>query len=208
MTRLSRLPDRELLSNLVKLARRERVTALEILLHLNEIESRKLHFKQGYASLFEYCTRRLGYSESAAGRRIQVARCLRRYPEISELLANGDVSLITISLISGIINDRNKSGLLSRIHGKSQRAVERIVSFHRPHAAVRDRVRPVCVEEAVPSAATPSAGSNPSEQAPTPALGVARPPNTPFPMAVRRQLVLANGWCKSTSFSSRPARSS
>ena len=83
---LSGLSDRELLARVKVLVSQERATTLEILVHLNEVERRRLHLRLGYPSLFEYCTRHLGYSSSAAGRRIHAARCVRDYPEIYGLL--------------------------------------------------------------------------------------------------------------------------
>lgn len=73
-TPLSRLSDRELLSHLQALSRRERLTTIEILKHLNEVEQRRLHVKQGFSSMFDYCTRSLRYSASAAARRRRRAR--------------------------------------------------------------------------------------------------------------------------------------
>ena len=74
---LSGLSDGELLSRVKDLVARERAVTLEILVHLIEVERRRLHVGLGYASMFEYATRHLGYSESAAARRIRVARCIR-----------------------------------------------------------------------------------------------------------------------------------
>jgi hypothetical protein len=67
LRKLSGLSDRELLARVKALVSRERATTLEILLHLIEVERRRLHLGLGYPSLFEYCTRHLGYSSTAAG---------------------------------------------------------------------------------------------------------------------------------------------
>ena len=53
--------DHEVRRNLERLSRRERRTTIEILLHLVEVEKRKIHAKAGYRSLFDYCTRGLRY---------------------------------------------------------------------------------------------------------------------------------------------------
>jgi 5-methylcytosine-specific restriction endonuclease McrA len=148
---LSRLSDRELLSKLQALARRERLTTIEILRHLNEVERRRLYAKQGFSSMFDYCTRSLRYSASAAARRIRTARCLRRYPALERLLAQREVSLSTVALIAPILGDRNAHDLLTRIRGRSQREVEAIVAEYRPPVTLRDRVRPVRVRVAEPS---------------------------------------------------------
>ena len=167
---LSGLSDRDLLCRVKALVQKERATTLEILVHLNEVERRKLHLSLGYPSLFEYCTRHLGYSSSAAGRRIHAARCVRDFPEVYGLLEKNDVTLITVSLVASILNKTNKDDLLGRIRRRSQREVEAIVAAYRPPVKFRDLARPVCVAVTEPQhkapvnsgqlcPITPSAGS-------------------------------------------------
>jgi len=167
---LSGLSDRELLSRVKALVQKERATTIEILVHLSEVEKRQLHVVLGYPSLFEYCTRYLGYSSSAAGRRIHAARCVRDFPEAYGLLESNEVTLITVSLVASILTDANKHDILGQIRRKSQREVEAIVATYRPPVAFRDRAKPVCVAVAVPKEVmransgqicpiTPSAGS-------------------------------------------------
>ena len=45
-------------------------------------ERRRLHARHAYPSLFEYCTKVLGYSEDAAYKRTRVARAAIDRPEI------------------------------------------------------------------------------------------------------------------------------
>ena len=141
---LRSLSDKDVLSRTVELTRRERSATLSVLQHLNEIERRKLHLKQGYSSMFDYCTSGLGYSESAANLRIRAARCLACFPEVYGLLDAGEVNPSTISQVSKILTPGNKSDILSRIRNKSQREVEAIVAEYDPRAALPgDRVRTV-----------------------------------------------------------------
>ena len=150
---LKALSDQELQSRIQKLVSRERSTTIDILLHLNEVERRRLYLKLGYSSLFDYCTRHLNYSDSGAGRRVQVARCIRRHPDVLELLRARKVNFTTVSLIASIINDKNKDKLLSEIGNAGQKEVERIASDYRPPVALRDRVKPVRVRVPAPEAA-------------------------------------------------------
>ena len=60
------LTDSQLIMKLDALVEKERETTLEVLRHIIEFERRKLYLGIGYGSMFEYATRRLGYSESAA----------------------------------------------------------------------------------------------------------------------------------------------
>ncbi len=134
-----------LLSRLHKLVAREKQTTLSILLHLAEVERRDLYLEYGFSSLFDYCVGALGYSRSAAGRRIATARCVYRYPEIFDLLDSGEVNLSTVGLVAPVLDAKNKDLLFGEIKGKTQRQVESIVARYKPPVAYRDRVRPVRV---------------------------------------------------------------
>lgn len=101
--RLQSLSDQEILSRIHELAVRERSLTRAVLLHLNEIERRRLHLKLGYASMFDYCTSGLGYSSSAAARRIRTTRCIARFPEVFVLLEANEVNLSTVSRCRGCL---------------------------------------------------------------------------------------------------------
>jgi len=159
---LSGLSDRELLSRVKELVSRERAVTLEVLVHLIEVERRKLHLGLGYASMFDYCTRHFGYSSSAASRRIQSARCIRDYPEVYGLLEKNEVNLSSVSLVVSILTKENKENLLMRMRNKSQKEVEAMVADYKPPVSLRDRARPVCVAVAS-STAIGAPGSPPSD---------------------------------------------
>lgn len=150
---LRSLSDHELIICTERLTRQERELTLSVLAHLNEIERRKLFLKRGYPSMFVYCTRGLGYSGSAAIRRIRTARCSRRFPEVLELLQRNEVNLSTVSQVYRILNSDNVTVILARIRGKSQREVEAIAAEYEPLGSVpRERVRTVVVRVAVQAA--------------------------------------------------------
>jgi len=142
---LRSLSDPEILSRTIALSVQERVTTLLLLAHLNEVERRQLHLKLGHSSMFDYCTAGLGYSSSAAYRRIQTARCIARYPGLQEMLQRNEVNLSTVAQASRILNQGNHRELLASIRGKSQREVESILAEYRPAEMPRDRVRTVAV---------------------------------------------------------------
>ena len=142
---LRHLSDRDLISSLKKLIRTERETTLSILEHLGEVDSRRLYLPLGYGTLFDYCTQHLGYSSSGAGRRIAAARCIRRFPQIAELLRCGEANLSTVSAVAGIITDENKNEVIGQMRGKPYNDVEMIVASYKPQTLLRDRVKPVCL---------------------------------------------------------------
>ncbi|UCH84488.1 MAG: hypothetical protein JSW50_02000 [Candidatus Latescibacterota bacterium] len=120
MTRrsLARLSDAKLLSELRSLVNKEKQTTLAVLLHLAEVDRRELYLEYGFSSLYDYCVGALGYSRSAAGRRIASARCIRRWPEVYRLLESREVGLSTIGLVAPILTDANKDALLDAIRNK------------------------------------------------------------------------------------------
>jgi 5-methylcytosine-specific restriction endonuclease McrA len=143
---LRSLSDHELLTRIHALVARERKITLEVIVHLIEIERRALHLKHGYSTMFEYCTVGLGYSASAAMRRIQAARCVAEFPEVRGLLEANQVNLSTIGIVAKHLTHQNHAAVLERIKNKSQREVEAIVAELTPLAAMpRDRVRTVVV---------------------------------------------------------------
>ena len=87
------LSDRELLAQTTNLARVERHLQGAIIDHLGEIEARSLFLRRGFASLFEYAVRELGYSDAAAGRRIAAMRLCADNPHTRERLRDGSLSL-------------------------------------------------------------------------------------------------------------------
>jgi 5-methylcytosine-specific restriction endonuclease McrA len=149
------MSDQEILSRIRELTDKERKLTLSVLLHLNEIERRKLHLKRGHPTMFDYCTVGLGYSASAAMRRIQAARCIALFPRVHELLLSNAVNLSTVCLVSKVLTPENQADVLARICGKSQREVEVIVGEIEPLTALpRDRVRTVVVRVPAAVAAT------------------------------------------------------
>ncbi len=140
-----RLSDSQLLRGLGRLRGRERETTLQILRLLGEVEKRRLYLSEGYGSLYDYCTKGLGYSPSSAMRRISSARCVAKYSEFAGMLKKGEISLCSIARIATVINDRNRTELTSRARGKSFRKVNEIVASYNPRTSTRESVRPVFI---------------------------------------------------------------
>ena len=90
---IKQLSNQELLTQIKLLVQKERNLHIQVLHHLKEIDSRKLYFKMGFSSLFDYAVRELGYSEGAAYRRIKAMKLCRDLPETESRLKSGRLSL-------------------------------------------------------------------------------------------------------------------
>ena len=145
---LAVIGNEELVCRIQKVAAEECSATVRVLEYLGELERRELHLQLGYSSLFDFCVRKLRYSEPAAVRRIKGARALRNFPEVRELLLNREISLSSLALVSSELSPE----VLSEIRGKSKREVEAYVASRRPKASPpREVVRPVVVVEPSPS---------------------------------------------------------
>src|SRR5688572_18032041 len=143
---LRSISDHTLLSETDAIVVQDRRLTLELLAHLHEIERRQLYLERGYASMFDFCTRHLRFSDSAAMRRLRSARCMARYPQICDLLERGELNLSTVALVSKVLTPDNVDRLLGRISGKSQREVESVVAEFEPRMAIPpDRIRTIMV---------------------------------------------------------------
>ena len=154
MEMLDTLSDTKVLEDLTALSARENEVTCEILLYLIEVDNRKLYLEQGYGSLFDYCTRALGYSEPAAMRRITAARCSRDYPGVYQRLKEKKLTLSSISVFSSVLSKENVQSVLEAVCGKSKREVELYVSGFRPAKRIVQSIKPVSVE--IPHEAAPS----------------------------------------------------
>ena len=90
---LSGLPDQVLLAHTRSLVLHEQALQLAVLDHLREIQTRHLHLRLGFSSLFDYAVRELGYSEGAAWRRIKAMRLCSETAGTRERLQDGSLTL-------------------------------------------------------------------------------------------------------------------
>ena len=94
---LKKLSDDYLLSQTKTLVQKEGKLNIEILQHLQEIESRKLYLERGFSSLFDYAFRELGYSRGSAFRRIKAMKLCQDIPETKSQLESGKLNLSSAS---------------------------------------------------------------------------------------------------------------
>lgn len=118
---LKHLTDQVLLADTKALVRQEQALLSQILWHLKEVDTRRLYSELKYASLFDYATRELGYSESSAQRRIIAARALADFPEIAPKIETGALTLATVALVvSEFKAPEEKREMLQKVEGLSR----------------------------------------------------------------------------------------
>jgi hypothetical protein len=130
------LSDVALLDGLGTVIGASRRAVAMVLVHLAVVEERRLHLAGGYASLFAYCTTRLGMSEDEAYRRIRVARLGRRFSSVLEHLAGGGVSLSVAALLEPVLTEENHDALLAAVSGRTVAEAREVLAawFPRPDA--------------------------------------------------------------------------
>jgi hypothetical protein len=133
--------DAELLSHLKALMTLERKGHAEFLAALSEVDVRKLYLAQGYASLFSYCTKRLGLSEASAAKRTQVARCARRFPLVLELIAAEKLTLSSANMLAAHLDENNYKELLTKAERMTKTEVEKLIAISFPKPDCGDVIR-------------------------------------------------------------------
>jgi hypothetical protein len=195
------LSDQELLDATIRSANDERRTTAELLTLLAELDTRRLYLGEGYSSLFTYCTQPLRLSESAAYSRITAARAARQFPILVNRLADGDITLTSISLLAAHLTDDNYESLLDSARHASRRDVERLVaSLHaQPDIPASIRRIPNDVESRTPGPILPDrpndtsltllAGSIADQLVPTDSVPTTLPRPALAPLAADRYLL-------------------
>ena len=187
--RLVGLGNSELVSGLSELARQSNVLTAQLLAHLVELEDRMLHLELGFPSLFAYCVEGLGMSEGTAGRRVTAARVCRRFPEVFERVARGELHLCALCALAPYLTPENAVELFAACKGKTRRQVEELLAARFPRPDVREQIRrlptraqlPTTVEQVLPPCSAIAQPVSPQSAAEAPQIL----PNPALPTDVR-----------------------
>lgn len=109
---LASISNSELLNRMQKLVRTERKITHLVLLHILEIETRRLYAEAGFDGMYTYLTRGLGYSEAAAYRRLQSARLLKQVPEVAEKIESGSLNLSQLTQVQKCLKASAAGGVV------------------------------------------------------------------------------------------------
>ncbi len=108
-TTLAALDNEALLAATNSLVAISNTTEVDLLLHLGEVDRRRLYADLGFSSMYRYCTELLGFSKYAAFDRICVARLVRRHPSLLQHLAAGRLNLTSLRILSCVLSKEDCS---------------------------------------------------------------------------------------------------
>jgi 5-methylcytosine-specific restriction endonuclease McrA len=140
---LSHLSDKVLLSNLSALVVQGREQTAVLLAHIAEVEARRLDVPAGYPSMYEYCVRKLHFSEDGALKRIRVARKARLHPGLFASIAAGRISLSAALLLAPNLTGANAAELLEAATHKTCKQIYLLLAERFPQGPVAIRVEPI-----------------------------------------------------------------
>lgn len=166
------LTDDALLTATRDLVDRSRAVTADLLVHLGEIDARKLYLAHAFPSMFAFCVTDLGFSEDVAYNRIMVARLARRLPTVLDALRSGRVHLAGLRVLAPHLTDDNSDALLAEATGKSKRQIEEIAARLAPKPPVATMIRKVAEGHAPPPTTSPLVFAAPG----LPAAAASAPP--------------------------------
>jgi hypothetical protein len=138
---IHRLGDEELLTATRVLVRRSHAMTADLLLHLGEVDARRLYLGRALPSMFAFCVGELGFSEDVAYNHIQVSRLARRLPAVFESLRGGRVHLAGLRILAPHLTQENCASVLAEAAGKSKRDIEELAARLAPKPLAADSIR-------------------------------------------------------------------
>src|SRR5437660_3897385 len=193
-TIIESLSSEDLRSATRELVRRSHVLVANLLVHLGEIDERKVYLDWSFPSMFAFCVGELGFSEDVACNRIDLARAARRMPVILEALRSGKVHLAGLRLLAPHLTTENHEKVLAEAAGKSKRQIEELVARLSPQAPVPTMVRKLPGRPNPPPDASPAFSFGdvmPAAQAEAPPVLSFAPPSVPPPRRDDRRPAIA-----------------
>jgi hypothetical protein len=125
---LTHVSDDERLRRLVEILGQSRHTEADFVVHIGEVDARRLYAREASPSMFAYCTERLHLSEAEAYLRIAAARAAREHPVLLEMLTDGRLHLTAIAKLAPHLTPENRDRLLARATHRTKREVEGLVA--------------------------------------------------------------------------------
>jgi len=164
--RLTNVSDDVLLRGLATLVAQDRTTTANLLAHMAEADARRLYAPAGCSSMHAYCVEKLGLSDDAAWKRLQVAKKVRQFPQLCAALADGRVHLTGLNLLVPHLTAENVDDLLTAATRMRKSEIELMLARRFPQVevlrldegiAALPRLAPAQVIDSPAAAAVPTA---------------------------------------------------
>lgn len=149
------MTDQEVIVELKAAVADERRSIVRVLRALRTFDERRLAREEAKASTFEYCTKVLGYAESAAYKRVSVARLTQRLPELLPMIETGRITLSVATILMSALQEPNGSEVLRKAAGMSaaEARIYAVTLSHRP-PVVRSVIAAVPIAAQAPATAS------------------------------------------------------
>jgi 5-methylcytosine-specific restriction endonuclease McrA len=138
---LGGVSDEQLRGGLAALLASGYRTEARIVAHIAEVEERRLHSRDGSSSLFEYCVKRLGLSESEAFHRLTAARIARQFSGVFGMIERREIHLSAVCLLRDYLTPENHQELLTEASHKTKFQVLELLARRFPRPDVVSRIR-------------------------------------------------------------------
>ncbi len=151
--------DKNLIRSMKEGMKRERKEQALFMKKLAEVDQRRLWAKMAYRSLYDFCLKELGLSESSAAKRIQVCRVIQKFSFVLELLESNKMTLTNIAVLAPCLTEANAEELFHEAQGLGRYRVEEIKCRFVPKPEPRDSITPIArviVQEPSPAKVTSS----------------------------------------------------
>ena len=178
------IKDKDLVELTIDLARNERRVRAAFIVHLAELDERRLYLQEGCSTLFAWLTEKLKYPKASAYRRMTAARLQARMPVIASYLHEGHLSLTKLCHLRDLLAPENCLALLEQAASMTEKEVEELALILDPKrmaAPPRDSIRPLPIQS-LPLPLPPPVAAAPAEPLPERAP---TPTPEPAPVAAR-----------------------
>lgn len=143
---LKNLNDQELHESGKRAVQKEREATIDVLYHLMEIDRRKLFSKWRCKSLQKYAEKEYGYPGKQAYRRIVAMKMLREFPEMTENVKNGRLSITHLNDAKELFKKKplqreEKLKLLTQFSTLTTREAEKIIFKMVPALKVKESAK-------------------------------------------------------------------
>ncbi len=156
--KVSHFTDCALRSGLSESLSDEAAATARNLAFIAEYDDRKLYVPDGYPSMHSYCVHEKGLEPQPAFKRITAARLARRFPQIFPAIADGRLTMTSVTVLASRLTEENAAELLAAAAHKSKAQIEELLAQRFPRPDVPTRIGPVVGQNETPALAL-SAGA-------------------------------------------------